>query len=855
MKEHLISVNRGNIPHEPTYAELEYNDSTKKTEVVVWFEEEEYEEVFTEMRTDEIDCKCLKSKTGDCKDKYDKYQEYYNKIAPYCMTEVVFYDDKGEIPSTDSRRMEKCYKGNGCVSTKKFSGNIECDTTTTTRIPTKIKTLYKKSTITESIVKYIACGANKANQMLYSFKNSAIDSSGSQTYEYEKLPTKEQGEKIFEIDFYCHGEGTCSDVDSKVKKNINSSCKSDLSYNGVYKSSIKDPSLKCILNMGKNSSKFNYDYSDKFHVNTDFCRIYCSDEIEYSLADKVKETSARNFKYDIRSNSEKPLSSIVKQKRTCVSDIYYHDLRESVASLRKRYNLSSNDLPTIVKGNPPAGIDKIPCGKDNKETCRPVNFFDLAVALLTKSHQEENSRGENINQIVYDLYNCNLFASSNNNFGQVSSGDSAPGNIIKKPDDNKYGNVRKYIEKVFSAPAPSSKNISGYAYGIDLEGSNCEIDLDKDGKITKNTCIEHSDMTYDFAPEVDAKSGIKMGTISKAKTTINNIKYCGVNKGKCFEYKQNDSNAYKYGNGTTTNQVNKSDYEFANLRGINFSKVNIPTNDYAYFDIEVEVGFYNDDIFTVEPDTGRVYRGTSNSYLINEAYTYPTDKLSYNIVNERGQKVCKSLTTGATDGNNINAEGLSASDIENFNKEYRRCAINQTFGKVSTFFRKQFSDEFKKTVNSSRTFTCYVDVLQPMYKKYYRNVDPSDLHPEGVPVGANWATSIGQNAEITIENNAKGIGIDKDLIDYSIILTPEQINALKDYNKKAGTQKYVNDPMDTTSCQCASDSIEKLTDEECRRRNDAYYINCDSVFLSEIRKNSEEYGTIRIDKKHKIEKD
>ena len=55
---------------------------------------------------------------------------------------------------------------------------------------------------------------------------------------------------------------------------------------------LSDPSLNCILHMAtsavEQSSKEYYDYSDDFGVNTDVCRVYCSDEVNYYMSNKVE---------------------------------------------------------------------------------------------------------------------------------------------------------------------------------------------------------------------------------------------------------------------------------------------------------------------------------------------------------------------------------------------------------------------------------------------------------------------------------------------------------------------------------------------------------------------------------------
>ena len=94
-----------------------------------------------------------------------------------------------------------------------------------------------------------------------------------------------------------------------------------LLYDGeTYTNYVRDPSLKCIVNMGE-TSKAQYDYSDHFGVNSNLCRIYCSDEVDFILANKINATAGETFSYDIELAAYKSdtrstnnlLSSVIKR--------------------------------------------------------------------------------------------------------------------------------------------------------------------------------------------------------------------------------------------------------------------------------------------------------------------------------------------------------------------------------------------------------------------------------------------------------------------------------------------------------------------------------------------------------------
>ena len=144
--------------------------------------------------------------------------------------------------------------------------------------------------------------------------------------------------------------------------------------------------------MNDSAAKTKYDYSEYFGVNTNFCRVYCSDEVKYTLADKVKAISGRTFSYDIEfaakgsSKLNYKLSSIVEEKRTCVSEIYYNHLA-NVDVLKNEYGLTDSEFAEL------------------KQTKTFAGLFNV----LKKKASGENERNDNLNQIIYDIYNCNFY--------------------------------------------------------------------------------------------------------------------------------------------------------------------------------------------------------------------------------------------------------------------------------------------------------------------------------------------------------------------------------------------------------------------------------------------------------------
>ena len=166
------------------------------------------------------------------------------------------------------------------------------------------------------------------------------------------------------------------------------------------------------------------------------------------------------------------------------------------------------------------------------------------------------------------------------------------------------------------------------------------------------------------------------------------------------------------------------------------------------------------------------------------------------------------------------------------------CPVIQTLN-ISTYQRATVSDPLQTEIRNN-TFKCYVEVDPPTvivcppnepncnsadskYKSRYRNVDPSNLFPNDVEVPDNWDTDEGREAREQIESTADLLKTTNDLLEYSITLNPDQISAVREYNRKNGG--YSNEKI-----------------YECDPINDkGYYTNCKSAFLDALRGKNFDY--------------
>ena len=777
----------------PTRAELVDNpvEDGKEKWVLI-----EYTSTFNEEFGDieVIDCTKLTTANGYT-------QKQIDEIKPYCTTQISLVG-----PGGNPVNPTWCIKNRGCYY--KTSQTAICVESTGTTTIKEVWIKYGKYIDGWDLRRYIPCGeqdgSGNENQIMLVF-----DDSGGGGKEPDITDTRW---KKLSIDSYQCITGGCDDPNIRKSDNFKDSDNVVCSPKSgqSYEASVKDPSLSCIVNFpgGTNGEKYRYDYSATFGVNTDFCRIYCSDAITYTLAGKKTVYSGRPFVYDLKEdkgtfyghsvNKDLKLSAVITEKRSCVSEIFYDSMY----------------LPTSVDWNARYGLG----GGSNQYTWK--SLID-AIQKVTN----ENQRRDTIRDLLYNLYNCNLYA-------------NIPDDI--KPNKG-YINVYENIVKTFR----KSNN-----YNID--GKEKETDSDEYSRYM-------DDVNYDFGsklstynpgsgdnppsetPVINPNTN-KQATIGDSNNPIKNTKkyedknlvtvdgdsvritYCSYSGMKTTE------GADTCLGWTKPTVDNPEDYSYAKLRGgtgtegslsINGRSVAIPSNDYAFFEVTAEFDFFNGERFQVMNDTGSVVanKETFDELVTLEKYSYPTDKYAHNI--------CENDTDG---------DGIPD------------CGVTQKI-KVGTFRRNTgtFVDDFKKFANDAHNFTCTVNVLANdtgcsdkkdgscgSVEFTYRNIDMSRMFPtprlddKGVPISKNWRTARGIATYQAIESTYDMLRTTDNLLEYRITLSPEQIRAIKeDYSGQA----YVNE----TTYSCNPAYVEK-----------GLYLECKSKFMDELRDN-DRYGTLDPD--------
>lgn len=781
MQEHLRIIFHDEIGESVDTAELITTEDGKQYIQVVYDELEE----ITRSSKVKINCNKLDQMVRD----RQITQSQREQIEPFCSSEAYIVDGDGKrLTEFGGGTPAYCLKNYCRVLVEKFA---ICDLDEDIKTPVKIKVKYEKSQSSKSIKKYISCSNPTNNQILFGFDDDLLDETIGGTHQLGD-PERETFEETFEIrDFKC--EGKCEDYGIRRDPDKeDNTCDDDLKYNGVFGKTIKDPSLKCILNMGSPAYKNAYNYSEEFSVGNKFCRIYCSDEIKYNVADKIRETSGRKFYYDIERSVRKDkdiryiFSNIIEEKRTCVSEIYYHNLFPESVDWAKTYSLGKN-----IYGR----SDGI-----TKTEIEGINNWESLFSLLVKKAKAEGGRTENLNKVLYDLYNCNLYTDE-----EIKDAG------IVKPKAYKAANIKETIMKRFSGDDNNN-------YGIGV-GTGCEFNPETN----KNNCITMNNINYDFGAPPGGKSASMKSTITM-NNTIDDFVYCSGES--CFAYDEDHKDEeYNY---PTSKTSSKTTLDVKTVLGESISakvftkdEVDIPTNDYVMFEVKADINFYNNSRYEVKPDGKVIIAGSERgkNYLKLETFTYPVDRYAYN------SPVCSDRSFLSND-------------------HYKRCNISQIYDRVETFFRKPEGDQFVTEVGKTKTFNCYVDVEMPSTEcdpskqlcrigTTYRNVDIANIFPSSkdgytTKTNSNWGTTNGRQATFNIQKSANEINVDEEYLQYSITLSPNQIRNIKSRNAKE-SGNYINEEV--YGCQIVGD----------------VYQNCISPFVEDLRKNKE-YGT--IDQKH-----
>lgn len=688
----------------------------------------------------EIDCNTLDDDTAN-----DLGCEFTQKIIIKTAQGQVI----AERDSYDYCKKNYCY-----VVIEYDKGNITCDLLEKVTVE-----INKYQTCENHTKKYVSCSSSPENptQIMYGFDpKSSCDEHEDPKRKIEIIP-----------DCRCK-EGAKIEIPN---------C--DVSKNEKYvKRTASDPSLNCILHKSSFTEEDNqngksyYDYSNIFGVNTNICKVYCSDSVTYYMAGKQDVYSGLQLKYDIESKvfpnrsqadkSSHALTSIVQVKRDCVSEIFYEDIP---------FNYSKDW--------------KVAYGVDGEIT----NWKQLYEAVYKES-SNQNNRKEVLNELIYDLYSCNFFTDS-----QIKNLTKVNGkNIVNKPKNSK----------------------NAYSIAMNILDNTKKYCNDKDKE-----CVTGA-ITYEGGAKYINPNGSYLYTgqngldpaLSTEESVYNGlgVKYC--TKGQCFKGKNSEGKYDEDYSAATTS------YDTEKIKWSDSVKVKVPTSDYAIFSYTMEADLYNSTRYQIEDYTGNVTVVNDNRYdqnlLTLDKYLYPVADSVKNRCekSDSDRYVC--------DVNyNIGVPIITAyNSMTDFDKDKD--------GTIA-FYRKFSNDDLTGHINNAANYSCVYTVADRTVGEKgfaFRNIDLNNP----VPVkrnGTNWDSSgessyakyVGEVIQEIKNSGNDNLYANDYYLEYSYELTPESINNIRNYNKN---HSYY-DKVILNSCTT------KKNDD-----NKEMKFNCKSEFLREL---------------------
>lgn len=691
----------------------------------------------------EIDCNTLDDDTA-------------NDLGCKLEQKIIIKTAQGQvIEERDS--YDYCKKNYCYVVVEYDKGMITCDIAekVTIEVPTY-------QTCENNTKKYVSCSSSPTNpnQIMFGFDpNAKCD-------EYDGDPIKTI-ETAFNCDA-CHDGAQLEIPNCDVNKNEK-----------YVKRTASDPSLNCILHKSSLTEQTNqngkryYDYSSMFGVNTNICKVYCSDKVTYYMAPKKDVYSGLQLKYDIESSvfpsrpqaekSSHALTSIVQVKRDCVSEIFYDNIP---FDYNKNWEVAY-------------GVS----GEIN-------NWKDLYNAVYENS-AKENDRKEVLNELIYDLYSCNFF-----NDAAIKNSTKVDGkNIISKPKNSK----------------------NAYGVAIDILNKTEEYCNGKDcvtGKIRYEGGAQY--ITPNDSYLYTGQNGIDPA-LSTEENVFNglNVKYC--DKGECFKGSVNGKFTEDYSSASSSTNTEK-------VKWNNSTKVNVPANDYAIFSYSLEADLYNSTRYQIEDYTGNVTVVKNNKYdenlLTMDKYLYPIAQSVQNrctVVKDKsssnyGKYVC-----------DVNYD-IRVPVITSYNKltDFEK----KNVGTIA-FLRNFSNDDLTDKINSAATYACAYTVTDKTGGEKgfaFRNIDLNNP----VPVerdGTNWDASgnsdyakyVGEVIQEIKNSGENNLYATDYYLEYSYELTPNTIDAIRSYNQNhTYYDKVIPNTcktVDNKKFECKSQFMRELHDD------------------------------------------
>ncbi len=425
-----------------------------------------------------------------------------------------------------------------------------------------------------------------------------------------------------------------------------------------------------------------------------------------------------------------------------------------------------------------------------------------------------------VEQLYYDLQNCNFYVDSSENRAKFSekvnyyytdlNGKHHPGDTTVSPSKTVSGSIKDYL----------------------LEQAYCK---------TKEECVSlvlgYED---DYGVETEFSSNI-----DNVDSRLNNNYYCknDGDKTKCYEYKQDEEVEIE-----NTNKATKHDRIVCSGVGTNATcksvDIYLPTNDYATFITVTEADFWQPKSYKTSVYTGVVSEDDGSTDAGNST---PLGKEVFPVSN-KSRKDESGRDKGSTGSYNVNHKysNLGLTTTEKFDYEYAcsydvynttkyyDCETNEN-GVTDLTKCKNPCYELKDGVP---VITDSCDIWTPKdsnsksYGFIYRNVDVGNLFPgkDIRDTGINWSSKT--DVIDAIEKTADTIYTTDDYLEYRYVLTPSNIRQIREYNSSQNANGgYLNETLKNCTMVDDDGGLKSFTE-------------CKSTFLSEIKDGR--FGDIKV---------
>lgn len=768
-------------------------------------------------KNSEIETECKNIKDSKCRVKVEIYDEDGNKIGNESIQSGYCTKEKCVLKFTPPTRV--CQKYEGMKKSVKY------------KVEVKLRVTKEK----EEWIRFYTAKSNPNNYQImvsFLFNKKYCEDQVVDSYNY---PT-------FQSDMYidCGCNNSCENVVST--KSLPNNCNNENEYET---GSIKDPNMNCIVNTCYTSDKNEYNYSKKYNVNTKICRIYCRDEIEFYLPNKVSTYAGMQFSYDLggvlerkniisKSPNTNKLTGVVISKKQCTSEIdykYWHD---------EYVKLLTTKVESLVTEEP---VYKCETGAIKTETCKfykcnAKSSPNMAPYLFTtnncsKTCEDYGSEYFTVGTEVSTSYTCPK--GSDREDDKCYTLGKCEGETGKTVEDCRKGytfnETTKLCEKKQNAvsadlvdqwlydlyncnlysnsdiPNTISKYNNATSFGTSKDYINNQAICTTEDCLSMN--VNYEDSTYGNNNVLSKESKI-------LNSNSNKTYYCkDTNSKKCYQYEE-DKEVELKGTNTTTS----IDY----ING----KINVPTNDYASITISTQNEFYQSKQYQAEVYTGDVSvgDGSDSSHTPLAKNSYPVSKNtptgSYNIIFDFSKVTYKNSTE--------RYQYSCKYDVYNTTVLYD-CAVKDENGNIdlSKCNNNCYEIEDGVPVIKSECIN-WESSNKKQYGYIYRNVDLGNLFPNAVidkngistrNGNTNWSSEL--QAIDDIQSSAKDIYLnDNKYLEGRYVLTPQSIKEIKEYNKKQLSKGGYN-----------NNTLENC--EKVKIGNVYLFKNCKSTFLKELK--------------------